>query len=153
MDTHRHARTNRPLRSGQSGTIPAGDTIPRTTQRFEATVSQVSAARQFVATTVAAWGLAPDDAGLVATELATNALVHARSPFAVSVDYQPPRLVVEVTDDGPWESPSSVIKGKGLAVVEHLSTWGVRRHMNGGKTVWAALTVVQQPDESRTVST
>jgi anti-sigma regulatory factor (Ser/Thr protein kinase) len=97
-------------------------------------VSEVSAARQFVMGTVADWGLAPEDAGLVATELATNALVHARSPFVVAVDYQSPRLVVEVTDDGSWwESPSSVIKGNGLAVVEHLSTWGVRRHMGGGK--------------------
>ena len=97
--------------------------------------------------TVAGWGLAPEDAGLVATELSTNALVHARSPFVVAVDYQPPRLVVEVTDDGPWwESASSVTKGIGLAVVEHLSTWGARRHMSGGKTVWAALTAVHSPE-------
>lgn len=105
-------------------------------------MSQVSAARQFVVATVAGWGLAAEDAGLVATELATNALVHARSPFEVSIDYQHPTLVVEVTDEGPWwDSPHLPLKGNGLAVVEHLSTWGVRRHLNGGKTVWAALSV------------
>ena len=108
-------------------------------------MSAVSAARQFVMATVAAWGFAPDDAGLVATELATNALVHARSPFTVSVECQPAQLVVEVTDDGAWESPSSVTKGNGLAVVEHLSTWGIRRHMGGGKTVWAVLNAVHPP--------
>ena len=95
--------------------------------------------------TVAGWGLTPEDAGLVATELATNALVHAQSPFAVAVDYEAPRLIIEVTDDGPWpESRASVTKGYGLEVVEHLSTWGIRRHMGGGKTVWAALTGIAQ---------
>jgi anti-sigma regulatory factor (Ser/Thr protein kinase) len=119
-------------------------THPRVTHSFEANVAEVTAARQFVMTAVAGWGLDPSDAGLVVDELAANALIHSESPFTVSATYEADRLVVEVTDTGPGLPSLSEVRGMsgmGLTIVDRLSHWGVRRHVAGGKTIWAELTL------------
>jgi anti-sigma regulatory factor (Ser/Thr protein kinase) len=67
---------------------------------FEQDPGSVKAAREFVAGTLVAWDL--DDlaevAGLLTSELATNAVVHARTAYLIAVEYRPPELLVEVHD-------------------------------------------------------
>jgi serine/threonine-protein kinase RsbW len=78
---------------------------------------------------------------LLVSELVTNAAVHARSKIRVTVHVDTHWVRVEVDDEGPGKpvlrqpSPSQ-IKGRGLAVVDRLSTdWGTDEHENH-KTVW-----------------
>jgi serine/threonine-protein kinase RsbW len=78
---------------------------------------------------------------LLVSELVTNATVHAQSKFRVTVHVDTHWVRVEVDDEGPGEpqlrrSMPSQLKGRGLAVVDRLSTdWGTDRH-HGHKTVW-----------------
>lgn len=85
------------------------------------------------------------DAVLLASELATNAVVHARSAFEVAVSTDDGHLRVEVSDADPgvpqvqWV-PAGATSGRGLLIVETLaSAWGVTPLEGGGKTVWFEL--------------
>jgi anti-sigma regulatory factor (Ser/Thr protein kinase) len=87
------------------------------------------------------------DAVLLASELATNAVVHARSGFEVAVSTDDDRLRVEVSDADPgvpqvqWV-PAGATSGRGLLIVETLATdWGVTPLEGGGKTVWFELSL------------
>jgi hypothetical protein len=104
------------------------------------------AAREFVADTLAEWGA--DDlveaAALVTSELAANALMHARSPFRVSVIRGSSGVKVCVRDAcvaSPTRTPNSSRRpgGRGLAIVAALShRWG-SEPAAGGKVVWAEI--------------
>ena len=84
-----------------------------------------------------------DDVALITSELATNAVHHARSAFMLSVrDLPGPRLRISVSDDDD-RPPHQVaarpgaLSGRGLAMVASLSdSWGVQTR-DHGKTVWA----------------
>lgn len=117
-----------------------------TRRSFEPVAASVSDVRTFVATTLAEWGreaLMPL-AALVASELATNAVLHARTPFSVTV--APLGDVVRVgVSDG--ERTTGVVRvarpgetsGRGLLIVRGLcETFGVEPRADG-KTVWAEL--------------
>jgi anti-sigma regulatory factor (Ser/Thr protein kinase) len=85
------------------------------------------------------------DADLVATELVTNALEHATAPRTVSIGYsRTGRLEIAVTDSDPDTNPTlgrsrlGTHRGRGLTIVDHLATWGVRRGL-ATKTIWAVL--------------
>jgi two-component sensor histidine kinase len=86
------------------------------------------------------WCVDPFVVGLLVNELATNAVQHARTPFAVSLDYETHRLRIEVTDDSP-EMRGGLGGGIGLKIVDELTKWGVDHHMQGGKTIWADLSI------------
>lgn len=80
---------------------------------------------------------------LVVSELATNAVLHAATPFEVtlSCDDGALRLVVSdglrVTVPEPVARPPSQPNGRGLGIVERLSShWGVYVDADG-KSVWA----------------
>jgi sigma-B regulation protein RsbU (phosphoserine phosphatase) len=81
------------------------------------------------------------DLELLASELATNAVVHAGGDFTVTVRYGGPVLRVEVADDSPDEPvlvpPSDDgLDGRGLLIVDRLaSRWGVMT-THQGKRVW-----------------
>jgi anti-sigma regulatory factor (Ser/Thr protein kinase) len=81
------------------------------------------------------------DVVLVASELATNAVLHAETPFEVSVVLDG-HLRVEVSDDDPTlPRPRLVttddIAGRGLHIVSELARrWGATP-TGTGKTVWA----------------
>jgi anti-sigma regulatory factor (Ser/Thr protein kinase) len=86
-----------------------------------------------------------DTAVVVASELATNAVVHAGTTYAVELYVGDP-VRIEVTDSGP-PAPLFVLPvrrrrpqgdgGWGLAIVAGLaSKWGVD-WLEGGKIVWA----------------
>lgn len=85
-----------------------------------------------------------DDAQLVCTELASNAIEHACGPRAVRISVTEREFTVEV-DDGDPDSPLTLgrsrlgdHRGRGLLVVDTLCPWGVRRAPSG-KTVWAVI--------------
>lgn len=106
--------------------------------------ASVPAVRRFLHGLLHSWRmgeLSGGDVELLATELATNALRHARSPFTVIVRYDGEVLRVEVGDGsralprllsvGPDETG-----GRGLFLVETLaSAWGVAPTVEG-KRVW-----------------
>lgn len=81
---------------------------------------------------------------LIVSELATNAVQHAATPFVVEVARGPTRLCVSVRDRskeglGTDAAPMDSETGRGLSVVDALSDeWGVRWTAQG-KVVWAAL--------------
>src|SRR6202034_2776164 len=88
-----------------------------------------------------------DEASLVMTELASNAVRHAGSAFSVRLQVWPrERLVrLSVRDAEPTEfvangsSPSTADSGRGLGIVAGLARrWGVDV-IDHGKVVWAEL--------------
>jgi anti-sigma regulatory factor (Ser/Thr protein kinase) len=86
------------------------------------------------------------DASVIVSELATNAVQHARSPFRVSVDESVGDVCISVHDVGEGHAvpPSTVIddhalEGRGMAIVEALAhRWGCDT-LSDGKVVWAQL--------------
>ena len=107
----------------------------------------VAAARRFVAESLA--GLSQDVLDvlvLMVSELATNSVVHARSPFRVRVDRGPKAVRIDVhdLDSGRIEIAHATpndLHGRGLSMVDVLSDdWGVTRSADeSGKTVWFTL--------------
>jgi anti-sigma regulatory factor (Ser/Thr protein kinase) len=82
---------------------------------------------------------------IVANELATNAVQHARSRYTVElITLVDAAVRVQVHDDesaGPQlpEEPSRE-GGRGLVIVDRLvRSWGTKPREGGGKTVWAEL--------------
>jgi hypothetical protein len=92
-----------------------------------------------------------DDMRLVVSELATNAVAHARTPFTVTLSMadQSVRVVIQ---DGSTSRPVRVavdvmsLTGRGLMIVDILSReWGTVTDPRGNKSVWAAFST--QPEE------
>ena len=113
---------------------------PASTREARRRVSSALESRHLVdvATTVA----------LVVTELATNAVLHARTPFEVRVDVRDRLVRVEV-HDAMGRSPvrryfsDTAASGRGLRLIEALcDAWGVEPDPDGGgKTVWAEVSL------------
>ena len=140
--------------------------------RFASHPHSVRTARQLVADTLHGWGLPAlvEDARLVVTELCTNATLHSGAAFFnVSVSAASRDSVqVAVGDDGtvpaaavvrrrarlrdPSAGPGSeATTGRGLAIVDELSSsWGVT--VDGDrKWVWAHLPASAPPEQPRAV--
>lgn len=102
-----------------------------------------AAARHFAVATLNAWGAGDlaGDVALVVTELAANAIVHARSAFTVILSVHDDVLRVSVRDAVPLDGARlHAAPLHGLAVVDALaSRWGVESLGNAGKTVWVDL--------------
>jgi hypothetical protein len=86
----------------------------------------------------------PHDAQLVVSELATNAVIHAGTPFSVGVRYDGSVVRISVQD---WsssqpimrESKPGALSGRGLRLIAMVSrAWGID-YGPDGKTVWAEL--------------
>ena len=82
---------------------------------------------------------------LVVTELATNAVRHARTLFTVAMTWDGRRLRIEVSDAHPVPPeprgalPPDATGGRGLLLVEQLADrWGYEPHERG-KTIWCDL--------------
>jgi two-component sensor histidine kinase len=85
-----------------------------------------------------------DDAGLMVSELVTNALVHGRGAITIRIASQPAHLTIEVADEG--HGTVSIVPapgaagGWGLRIVDELADdWGTRK---GSTRVWFRLLVV-----------
>ena len=113
--------------------------------RLEPEAADIAEVRRLLRRLLASWRLEPlleeGDVELLATETATNAVRHAGTAATVIVRYLGDRVRVEVGDGstalpqvrtaGPEETG-----GRGLSLVETLSSqWGVTRTL-GGKRVW-----------------
>jgi CheY-like chemotaxis protein len=104
-------------------------------------------ARRFVAETVAGWDLSSvlDDALLVASELATNAVTHADSACRIRLSLNDASLRIDVIDTGagtPEPQPESFTEehGRGLRMIDAVtSAWGLEVIPGEGKVVWAEL--------------
>lgn len=113
--------------------------LVRESQEFQPEPEAVGAVRRFVCDTLRV-GL-EHPVVLVASELATNAVVHARTPFRVQVS-SGKSFRVEVHDGtGIDELEKRSGSGRGLALVEQVADdWGVDSTPSG-KYVWAVLPV------------
>jgi hypothetical protein len=113
------------------------------TELFAPLPSEIGAARHFAVAASEDWGCDPVDLGLVVSELATNACVHAHSAFTVSVSRLGTRVLVEVADADPTPARvmplSDGVSGRGMRIVAAIARdWGVAGR-NPGKTIWAVL--------------
>ncbi len=123
---------------------------------------QVSAARAFIARTIAGQpGVDSDAATLLTSELVTNAIQHTDSgapggTVTVVVIGVPGGVLVEVVDDGSAATPTVkgdlfAAEGHGLFLVQALAAqWGYLRDP-AGTTVWFHLTatdVIREPGET-----
>lgn len=108
--------------------------------------TSASTARRFVQghLTDHALPLLVDDVVLVASELATNAIAHARSQFTVSLTATSGTVTLSVSDGSALlprvvDTAALDTTGRGMAIVDGLSReWGVLPHSRRGKAVWAA---------------
>ena len=128
---------------------------------FPAERTSVRAARHYVTGLLgeAADEMAACDTAIVATELAANAVLHARSGFTLTISRSAGMTRVAVRDNtpvagtgpaGPGEGiPFEVMTGHGLSVVAQLaSRWAVEP-LPRGKVVWAELPVSGLPGPPR----
>jgi anti-anti-sigma regulatory factor/anti-sigma regulatory factor (Ser/Thr protein kinase) len=123
------------------------------------TTTAPAAARLYVHDVLQYWRLAlPDQdvidrAELIADELVTNAVLHARTPLRLRLELRgdllhigvhdaSPRLLRLVADDPEAEG------GRGLRLVARLATaWGVHHRTDGSKVVWSTLRLWRRPAE------
>lgn len=115
-------------------------------EEYEGVPESVRRARRLVIRVLAGVGTVADDAALLVSELATNAVIHAGTPFRVAVRRRDDRLRVEVADGSRavarrqrFSTTSGT--GRGLALVDDVADrWGVDGR-DDGKTVWFELAV------------
>jgi anti-sigma regulatory factor (Ser/Thr protein kinase) len=129
----------------RGGAADAGGAGPVTrTRSFTFMLDSVRAARHFAAGLL---GQGPgealaNDAAIVVTELAANAVLHARSGFTLTISRSAAAVTIAVKDDRPLAPgsdgmPFEIKAGHGLSVVAQLaSRWAVERRPDG-KVVWA----------------
>jgi sigma-B regulation protein RsbU (phosphoserine phosphatase) len=130
----------------------------RTAETLPPTGRSASRARRLVEAAVAEYGhedLA-DEALLLATELVTNAVVHAGTDLELIVEADAAMLRVEVIDHSPGRlpvvsgGPSELREGgRGIFLLDSLATeWGTR-HFAAGKAVWFLLGAGRQDRRER----
>jgi hypothetical protein len=116
------------------------------TRNFPAELDSVRAARHVTADLLdgeCARELA-EDAALVVTELASNAVRHAGSGFTLTISRSAASVRIAIRDDSPLvpegdDQPFDVTPGHGLSVVTQIAhAWDVEGLPNG-KVVWAEL--------------
>ncbi|GJF32237.1 hypothetical protein KNE206_49370 [Kitasatospora sp. NE20-6] len=118
--------------------------------RFPGVPETVRAARRMAREALRPFPQA-DDAELIVSELATNAIVHSRSGAAgalwIELRWRRVTARIAVTDDGPldgeptYRSPEELTDfGRGLTIVDALADrWGASGEAGGRRTVWAEL--------------
>jgi anti-sigma regulatory factor (Ser/Thr protein kinase) len=107
-------------------------------RRFEPEPRSLHEARVFIRENTRGSARA-EDVELAASELATNVIRHAQTPWQLSVDLDPKQVRLEVTDASPMMPTLSQSSRRrhGLGIVASVAErWGVER-LDGGKTVWA----------------
>lgn len=136
----------RPGQAGDGWTV--GEGWPGVTQshrqrwRFPPTTASVAAARNAVAELVAQHHPAlGDDVRIVVSELASNAVLHAGTPYDLLVQVSDDRVRIEVSDTAPAlpavRYPAlEATSGRGLHLITALcGDWGVEQR-GAGKVVW-----------------
>jgi anti-sigma regulatory factor (Ser/Thr protein kinase) len=122
---------------------------------FEARAAVPAEVRRELVARFAAWGLREEEWQgplLVANELVTNAVEHARTAFELAVSLTDDTVVIEVTDRSPVALQQRAHdpvarRGRGLQVVAALSRrWSCTGH-GAGKTVRAEVPAEAWIDE------
>jgi LuxR family transcriptional regulator, maltose regulon positive regulatory protein len=119
----------------------------RETLALEPVDAAARVGREFAREVCGRWGLQSlaDPAALLASELVTLAVVHARSPMELQVELRGRRLRVAVHDQDPNLLGSLAPKdrtdrGMHLLILDQVATaWGMRQDAAGGKTAWCTL--------------
>lgn len=113
-------------------------------ESYDCDPSQVALARDFAVAAVPD-AVVADALRLAVSELATNAVIHARTSFSVRIVRSSDGVVRVAVSDGSTDLPvrqerrPNAAGGRGIAIVEHLSAdWGVDLG-DGGKSVWFEL--------------
>jgi anti-sigma regulatory factor (Ser/Thr protein kinase) len=119
--------------------------------RLESKPSNVGAARRFVEEQMAGYKEATvDDASLLVTELATNAIVHVGTSFVVGVIADETEVLIAVADDrhdrvpllGRMPAAEDIVEmSRGIAIVSLVASdfgWHLLAD-SPGKVVWFAL--------------
>lgn len=112
---------------------------------WEAVPASVPMARGFVTSQLEQHALMPllNEVRLVVSELATNAVLHARTPFTVTLARHDGLLRLAVKDGSsllPTLSRPEAAAGSGrgmFMVATYSADWGVTPEPEGGKSVWA----------------
>lgn len=131
-----------PAEAGQSSRASALSDV------FVPVPAAVPAARRFVTAVLTSWGhdALLVDASLVTSELATNAVEHAASPFRLRLDRTVAHVRITIEDVAPTHpqlraAAPEDFNGRGMAIVQDLAErWGCDA-LPDGKTVWAELPV------------
>lgn len=130
-----------------TGGYPRSVTEDALTENFRPNPSSVPEVRRFLRKALSALTGSDHEPELADTllmagnELATNALLHARTEFTVQVRDDGTAIRIEVSDRNtrvprPCLAPAGATSGRGLAIVDGRGLdWGIERH-TGGKTVW-----------------
>ena len=123
----------------------AGRILPgaQLSAQFPAVVEAPRAARHFVIDALRRWGFDADlidDAAVVVTELAANAVVHAASPFSVVLEVEVAVVRITVHDSQSVDQSHLVVGlGRGLGLLAGISLrWGMVAS-GQGKAIWAEL--------------
>jgi anti-sigma regulatory factor (Ser/Thr protein kinase) len=110
--------------------------------------SAAAGARRFVRDATASWGLSAEeiaDLELLASELVTNAVLHARSTSRLTLEQRADRVRVTVADQSiarprRRDYGPDAVTGRGMLLVDRLAhDWGVDADSDGGKRVWFEL--------------
>jgi len=114
----------------------------------------VPSGRRFVRATLSQWGLdrMKDRVELVASELITNALLHAASPAQLRIEKLPDRVRLELGDES--ESLPQLTKpnhdatsGRGVFLIDTVtSCWGITP-TDTGKTIWCDFLYADDPTD------
>jgi anti-sigma regulatory factor (Ser/Thr protein kinase) len=113
---------------------------------LEAQPVSAGRARDFVTRLLVAHGLPHlvDNVCLVASELATNAVIHAQTQFTVRLSCVDGSVILSVRDGSTarvirTEPHLLATSGRGLLLVDLLThDWGTHADDHGWKTVWAS---------------
>lgn len=119
---------------------------------FPASALSASASRTFVRLRLADHGLLHlcEQVELVTSELSTNAIRHAGTPFTVCLSGDGDAVQLTVTDTGDGEVADETPRrpdwwepeGRGLLLASAMSDgWGVDPGEHGGTAVWASFEV------------
>jgi anti-sigma regulatory factor (Ser/Thr protein kinase) len=131
--------------------------VASASQSFPPAPESVRRARQFTLRTLASWGadVLEDDVRVVASELATNALLHARTRFTLTLTLENDRLRLSMADGSPNRprmrrfDTAEATTGRGLRMVAELSqAWGVEQD-GEGKAVWCEFPLTSRHRGSR----
>ncbi len=131
--------------------FPARPMMPSASVSLGCVFSEVARSRSWLRERMGGWARLPeeltdltDDALLIVSELVTNAITAGSATVELSLELSADCLLLRVHDQAPglpaMGAPApDAIGGRGLSIVDALSTeWGVQQ-ADPGKTTWAAL--------------
>jgi hypothetical protein len=118
-------------------------------QTFHGRADQVAQVRRDLAAHLAGSPVA-DDAVLIASELAANAVTHSASAgefFIVRVETYPAYMQIECEDlGGPWQCGPPDTRPHGLDIIQALAgpdNWGTETTSDADRIVWARLDLLR----------